>query len=160
MSIKTRIGLLSFFYEHGQAGVSGHQLGGLTPADDKGCATPPPGEHNTERRTSISASTKTKQETIAMTTYIALLRFTDQGARNIQQSSHRALGFRKTVEALGIKVLAQYWTAGQCDGVLILQGDSETKVLRVLADLAAAGNVRTESLRAFDAAEFAAIVGG
>ena len=95
-----------------------------------------------------------------MKTYITLLRFTDQGARNIQQSPHRALGFREKVEAHGIKVVAQYWTAGQCDGVLILQGDSETKVLHVLSDLAAAGNVRTESLRAFDATEFAAIVGG
>ncbi|MEO6434431.1 MAG: heavy metal-binding domain-containing protein, partial [Tepidisphaeraceae bacterium] len=38
-------GLPSLFYEHGQAGVSGHQHGGAAPAAAKGPATPPPAEH-------------------------------------------------------------------------------------------------------------------
>jgi uncharacterized protein with GYD domain len=67
--------------------------------------------------------------------------------------------FRQNAEAAGIKVLAQLWTAGTCDGLLILQSDNEEKVLGTLASLASQGNVRTQSLRAFDAAEFAAIVG-
>ena len=92
-------------------------------------------------------------------TYIALLTYTDQGVRNLKQSPQRAQAFRQSAEAAGIKVLAQLWTAGACDGVLILEADSEAKVLGTLASLAALGNVRTQSLRAFDAAEFGAIVG-
>ena len=94
-----------------------------------------------------------------MTTYISLLRFTEQGSRNIRKSPDRARSFRESVEARGVKVLAQYWTAGRCDGVLILQGKNDIEVLRALADLASEGNVQTESLRAFDAAEYASLVG-
>ena len=93
------------------------------------------------------------------TTYISLINYTDQGIRDLKLSPQRAQTFRQNAEAAGLKVLAQYWTAGTCDGVLILAGDSEEKVLGALAQLAALGNVRTQSLRAFDAAEFAAIVG-
>src|SRR5262245_14065844 len=93
-----------------------------------------------------------------MTTYISLFTFTDQGAHNIKQSPARAISFRKSVEAEGIKVLGQYWTVGDYDGVLILQADTETKVLRCLASLAALGNVRTHSMRALDAKEFEAVV--
>ena len=93
------------------------------------------------------------------TTYATLITYTDQGIRNLKESPQRAQAFRKSAEAAGIKVLAQFWTSGKCDGVLILEGDSEEKVLGALAQLASSGNVRTQSLRAFDATEFAAIVG-
>jgi uncharacterized protein with GYD domain len=94
-----------------------------------------------------------------MITYISLFTFTDQGARNIKQSPSRATAFRKSVEAEGIKILGQYWTVGAYDGVLILQADTETKALRCLASLAALGNVRTHTMRAFNAEEFEAVVG-
>jgi uncharacterized protein with GYD domain len=93
-----------------------------------------------------------------MARYVSLIRFTDQGARALKKSAARALGFRKAAEKAGITVEAQLWTAGSCDGVLILSGD-ETKILRCLAQLVALGNVRTETLRAFDAREFEAIIG-
>jgi len=93
-----------------------------------------------------------------MATYVSLLRFTDQGARAMKKSASRAENFRKAAEKAGVKVEAQLWTAGSCDGVLILSGD-ETKILRCLAGLANLGNVRTESLRAFDSKEFNALVG-
>lgn len=98
------------------------------------------------------------QPTHAMITYISLFTFTDQGARNIKHSPARAKAFCESVAAEGIKVIGQYWTTGDYDGVLIVQAESETKVLRCLASLAALGNVRTHSLRAFNAEEFAAIV--
>ena len=93
------------------------------------------------------------------TTYLTLLTYTDQGMRTIQQSPQRATAWRQKIEAAGITVLAQLWTAGACDGVLILQGDSEQQVLGALSQLASLGNVRTQSLRALDAEEFAKIVG-
>jgi uncharacterized protein with GYD domain len=93
-----------------------------------------------------------------MARYVSLIRFTDQGARALKKSAARASGFRKAAEKAGISVEAQLWTAGSCDGVLILNGD-EAKILRCLAQLGALGNVRTETLRAFDPREFKAIVG-
>jgi uncharacterized protein with GYD domain len=93
-----------------------------------------------------------------MARYVSLIRFTDQGARALKKSAARALGFRKAAERAGVAVEAQLWTAGSCDGVLILSGD-EKKILRCLAQLVALGNVRTETLRAFDAKKFKGIVG-
>ncbi len=93
------------------------------------------------------------------TTYVILITQTDQGVRNLKKSPERALAFRKSAEAAGIKVLAQLWTTGAYDGLLVLEGDSEEKILGAISSLSALGNVRTQSLRAFDAAEFAAIVG-
>jgi uncharacterized protein with GYD domain len=92
--------------------------------------------------------------------YVSLLTYTDQGIRALAQSPKRAKAFCQQAEAAGVKVLAQFWTAGKYDGVLILQADREEKVLSLLANLAAAGNVRTHSLRAFDAEDFAAMAGG
>jgi uncharacterized protein with GYD domain len=94
-----------------------------------------------------------------MPTYISLIRFTEQGAKNIKKSTARARAFAEAATKAGVKVEAQYWTAGSYDGALVLSADSERKVLHALADLAAAGDVHSETLRAFDANEFDAIVG-
>jgi len=93
-----------------------------------------------------------------MARYVSLIRFTEQGACALKKSAARALEFRKAAGKAGLTVEAQLWTAGACDGVLILSGD-ERKILRCLAELVAQGNVRTETLQAFDAAEFKDIVG-
>jgi uncharacterized protein with GYD domain len=93
-----------------------------------------------------------------MAQYVSLIRFTDQGARALKKSGARALHFRKAAAKAGVTVEVQLWTAGSCDGVLILSGD-EKKILRCLAQLVAFGNVRTETLQAFDAREFQALVG-
>ena len=92
-----------------------------------------------------------------MARYVSLIRFTDQGVLALKKSTARAAGFRKAAEKAGLTVEAQLWTAGSCDGVLILSGD-EKKILRCLAQLVAPGNVRTETLQAFDAREFKDIV--
>jgi uncharacterized protein with GYD domain len=92
-----------------------------------------------------------------MARYIALIRFTESGAKNISQSPTRAKAFRDAAEKAGAKIEAQYWTVGACDGVLILSAADEKKALHCLTELAAAGNVRTETMQAFDSNEFAAI---
>jgi uncharacterized protein with GYD domain len=94
-----------------------------------------------------------------MARYVTLLRFTEKGASHIAKSTSRAKDFNRAAADAGVKVLAQYWTVGAYDGVLILEGADENAVLRVLAELAAAGNVRTASLRALSDTEFDAVVG-
>ena len=89
--------------------------------------------------------------------YIALVRFTEQGTKNIKKSASRAHAFDAAAAKAGVKVEGQYWTVGAYDGVLILSADDEKKVLHCLTELAALGNVRTETLRAFTDKEFVAI---
>ena len=94
-----------------------------------------------------------------MARYVTLIRFTEKGARMIKQSTARANAFNKTAAKAGVKVEALYWTVGTCDGVLILSADNPDKALRCLTELAALGNVRTETMQAFNAKEFSAIIG-
>ena len=88
-----------------------------------------------------------------MATFIALLDYTDQGIRNIKDSPHRADHFAKLAEEAGAKVVAQYWTIGSHDGVLILDAPNDEIAASILLALGASGNVRTTTLRAFEWAE-------
>ena len=92
-----------------------------------------------------------------MARYVSLIRFTDQGSRNIRQSTARALAFKKAAEKAGLKIELQLWTVGNQDGLLILNGD-EKKVVRTLAQLSALGNVKTQTMQAFNAQEFQAML--
>ena len=94
-----------------------------------------------------------------MARYIALLKFTEQGAKNIKKSSGRAHAFDQVAAKAGVKVDGQYWTMGRYDGVLVLSASDETKILHLLTSLAALGYVRTETMQAFVDTEFAKIAG-
>ena len=94
-----------------------------------------------------------------MARYIALLQFTEQGAKNIRKSTVRAHAFDKLAAKAGVKVEGQYWTMGRYDGVLVLSASNETKVLHMLMSLAALGNVRTQTMQAFVDTEFDKIAG-
>ena len=93
-----------------------------------------------------------------MATYISLLRFTEQGVRHFQQSPDRATAFQQTAQKSGAKVIGQYWTLGEFDAVLLLEAASDEAATSLMLALAAAGNVRTTTLRAFTASEFGSIV--
>ena len=94
-----------------------------------------------------------------MPCYIALLKYTEKGAKQIKNSTSRAHQFDKLAEKAGVKVVGQYWTMGRFDGVLILSASDETNVLHMLTLLAALGNVRSQTMRAFVDSEFDEIVG-
>ncbi|PYI99875.1 MAG: GYD family protein [Verrucomicrobia bacterium] len=94
-----------------------------------------------------------------MARYVTLIRLTEQGAKGIKKSTGRARAFREAAGKAGVRVEAQYWTTGGYDGLLVVSAADEKNVLRCLTELAAAGNVHTETLQAFDAREFESIVG-
>jgi uncharacterized protein with GYD domain len=94
-----------------------------------------------------------------MARYIALLTFTDQGAKNITKSTERARAFDNLAAKAGVKVEGQYWTLGQYDGLLILSASDEKKILHMLTSLAALDYVRTQTMPAFVDTEFESIVG-
>ena len=94
-----------------------------------------------------------------MAKYISLLRFTEQGAKALKKSTNRAHSFDKIAAKAGVEIVGQYWTLGTYDGVLIINADSEQKALHCLSQLAAQGNVRTETMQAFIDKEFDGILG-
>lgn len=93
-----------------------------------------------------------------MATFIALLDYTDQGIRDIRDSPVRADRFQDLAERAGARVVAQYWTVGSHDGVLILDAPNDEVAASILLALGASGNVRTTTLRAFDWAEAQSLI--
>ena len=94
-----------------------------------------------------------------MVTYVVLANFTDQGVRSAKDSPKRAEAFRKMAETFGVTVKELFWTQGRYDVVTILEAPDEVSAMALSLSLSALGNVRTESLRAFSAADMTTIVG-
>jgi uncharacterized protein with GYD domain len=93
-----------------------------------------------------------------MATFISLVSFTDQGIRNVKESPKRAEAFKAMAKKLGVTVKEIYWTLGHYDVVIVLEGDDQA-VKSALLKAGSLGNVRSETLRAFSAAEIGGIVG-
>ncbi len=93
-----------------------------------------------------------------MATYIGLFNFTAQGVSNIKDSPKRAEKFKALVKKAGGKVRETFWTMGHYDGVVIFDAPGDEAAAQILLTLGAKGNVKNETLRAFDAKEFASIV--
>ena len=93
-----------------------------------------------------------------MATYIMLANFTDQGIRNVKDSVKRAETFKELAKGAGVTVKDLYWTLGQYDIVAIADAQDETTVTALGLTLAKAGNVRTQTLRAFSAADMTKIL--
>ena len=94
-----------------------------------------------------------------MVTYVALTKFTDQGIRNAKESPKRADAFKQMAKTFGVTVTEIVWTQGRYDIVTILEAPDEAAAMSLTLSLGALGNVRTESLRAFSAAEMTKIIG-
>lgn len=95
-----------------------------------------------------------------MATYVSLIRFTEQGARNIRDTRKRATAFRDAAEKAGVTVREIYWTLGAYDGLLVLDAPDEQTVTSVMVGLGTLGNVRTQTMRAFGESEIDGIMGG
>ena len=94
-----------------------------------------------------------------MATYVSLIRFTEQGARNVRETRQRAAAFRDAAKKAGVTVREQYWTLGAYDGLLLLDAPDEESVTAAMVGLGTLGNVRTQTMRAFDESEIEAVVG-
>ena len=93
-----------------------------------------------------------------MPTFIALIDFTEQGIRDIKGSPQRAAALAETATKFGAKIKDVYWTSGAHDGVLIVEAPDEGAAASLFLSLGRQGNVRTQTLRAFDRAEIESIL--
>ena len=95
-----------------------------------------------------------------MPTYVATVKFTPQGVAAIKDTGKRANAFKSAAKKLGVKVTDVYWTLGPFDGLLIMEADDEQTVTTAMLQLAAQGNVQTQTARAFNLGEIDKIVVG
>jgi Uncharacterized conserved protein len=94
-----------------------------------------------------------------MATYILLVNFTDQGVRNAKDTLRRADAFKEMAKKSGANVKDLYWTLGQYDAVTILEAPDDMTATALALSLGKLGNVRTQTLPAFSAADMKTIIG-
>ncbi len=92
-----------------------------------------------------------------MVRYLCTINFTAQGIRDIEHSAKRADEFHADVEKAGGKILFQYWSIGDADGCFAFEASTEQIATRLLIRLEQHGNVRTKTMRIFNASEFEVI---
>ena len=95
-----------------------------------------------------------------MATYIMLVNWTDQGVRTAKDTVNRARAFRETSSAMGVTVGTINWTLGAYDLVISFDSPDDETTTRLGLALAAQGNVRTSTMRAFSETEMEKIIGG
>ena len=93
-----------------------------------------------------------------MATFIALIDFTEQGIRNIKETSNRSDSLVATAEKMGIKIRDVFWTSGVHDGVLIFEAPDDETASALMLYIGSLGNVRTQSLRAYSKSEMNKII--
>jgi uncharacterized protein with GYD domain len=93
-----------------------------------------------------------------MSTYVALMNWTDQGVRIVGDTLHRREQADALAEKHGAKIEQVYWTVGPYDIVAIIEAPDDESVTAVLLELGSAGNLRTTTLRAYDREQMSRII--
>jgi uncharacterized protein with GYD domain len=93
-----------------------------------------------------------------MPTYVSLLRWTEQGIKNAKASIERAEQASAAVQKSGGRLQTVLWTQGSYDIVTIAEFPDEESATAFLIGLGGQGNVRSETMRAFNAEEMKRIV--
>ena len=91
-----------------------------------------------------------------MSVYVMLTTLTDEGRKTIKEKPERIKEVSKEVEAMGVKILAQYAVLGQYDFVNILEAPNNEAVAKVAMELGARGTLHTMTLAAMTLDDFIA----
>ncbi len=93
-----------------------------------------------------------------MPTYVSLLNFTDQGIRTVRDTLERMERAAGVAEKHGARLVQNYWTVGHYDAVVVLEAPDDESVTAFLLETGSWGNVRTNTLRAYNREEMAGII--
>jgi len=89
-----------------------------------------------------------------MATYVMLTTLTEEGRKTIKQSPQRIREVNKEVEAMGVKILAQYSLLGPYDFVNILETPDNAAITKVAMELGSRGTLQTMTMAAMTLDEF------
>jgi uncharacterized protein with GYD domain len=94
-----------------------------------------------------------------MPTFIALCSFTDQGIRSVKETTKRADAVKEAAKKFGVNMSQIYWTLGGYDLVTIVEAPSDESATAFMLAVGAAGNIRSQTLRAYSRDEMNGILG-
>jgi uncharacterized protein with GYD domain len=87
--------------------------------------------------------------------YVMLTKLTDEGRKTIKSNPKRIQEVNKEVEAMGVKILCQYFLLGPYDFVNILESPDNKTMSKVALELGARGTVETMTMAAMPVDEIA-----
>jgi uncharacterized protein with GYD domain len=93
-----------------------------------------------------------------MATYIVLANFTEQGIRHVADSPKRAEAVKALAQKAGVTMKEVYWTLGAHDLIVVFEAPDDESMTALGLSIGKLGNVRTQTLRAFSAAEMKGIL--
>ena len=83
-----------------------------------------------------------------MAIYVMLTTLTSEGRKAIKENPQRVKEVNKEVEAMGVKILAQYALLGPYDFVNILEAQDNKAISKVAIELGARGTLQTLTMAA------------
>ena len=86
-------------------------------------------------------------------TYISLVKFTEKGIQDARQTTQRLDAWAAKVQSMGVTIKQMYWTLGEYDQVCIFEAPDDETAASVLLAANLLGNIRSQTMRAFTAAE-------
>jgi len=89
-----------------------------------------------------------------MAIYVMMTNLTDEGRKTVKTNPQRIKEVNKEVEAMGVKILAQYAVLGQYDFINILEAPSHEAVAKVATELGSRGTLQTMTLAAMQLDDF------
>ena len=93
-----------------------------------------------------------------MATYITLLRYTQQGMKNIKQGPARLDAAKQAFKAAGAEIKDFYLTMGQYDAVVVSEAPNDETTAKIALSIGSQGNIQTQTFRAFQESEYRKII--
>jgi uncharacterized protein with GYD domain len=90
-----------------------------------------------------------------MPTYVMLTNLTSEGVRTLKNNPNRVSEVNKEVEAIGVKVVAQYATLGPYDFVTIVEAPDDKTMAKVSVELGSRGTMKSQTMSAMPPEELA-----
>ena len=94
-----------------------------------------------------------------MPVYVSLLRFTQQGVEAVKEQGSRMDRIKEAYRAAGGELIAYYATMGRYDGIAVYRMRDDAAAATFCLATMARGNVRSETMRAFEESEYREILG-
>ncbi len=95
-----------------------------------------------------------------MATYVTLLRYTEQGLKNIKEGPSRLEKAKQAFRALGGELKSFHLVQGRYDAIVISEAPNDEVVAKFALATGSQGNVRTETMRAFTEDEYRKLISG
>jgi uncharacterized protein with GYD domain len=93
-----------------------------------------------------------------MPTFVSLIQWTDQGAKDFKDTVDRVSKAQEAMGKLGVTIKDIYWTVGPYDIVAVVEAADDESATAALLAVGSQGNIRTTTLRAFNRDEMRSII--